>query len=66
MLAQVPKIASEVVTAAGPKVVELIILDPIIVRAGIKKSTVAVIAVVSFLLGAAVNGLRNRTDIDSW
>jgi len=66
MLAQVPKVASEIATNIGPKVVELIILDPIVVRAGIKKSTVAVVAVLAFFLGAAVNGLRNRTDLDSW
>lgn len=59
MLAQVPKAVSETVSAAAPRVVELIVLDPIIVRNGIKLSTGLLLGGLGFLLGVAATNLRN-------
>lgn len=58
MLAQVPKAVTETVSAAAPRVVELIVLDPIIVRNGIKVSTGLLLGGLGFLLGWAAANIR--------
>ncbi len=55
MLAQVPKAVADV----APKVIEVIVLDPIIVKTGIQKTTALLLTVLAFGFGYAAASIRN-------
>ena len=67
MLAQIPAIATQTAKEVVPKVVDVIVLNPIVVKNGLRKSTVLLLVGLSFAAGFLAKGFdqfRRMNNLD--